>query len=156
MRKSESADMAGGVAAGVKGKVLNYNSDTQMRLDKALLAVAEWIEAEAGMFLGHAKMCVSDGGEGITVNLVDLGTGPERHGILSPRRSADFAFMVAATDIDAHELEHEIFHALEDSGAFLELEGDHHHHHHHGCDDPSHGEDCDCGGHHHHDHSHGV
>ncbi|MFA6710121.1 MAG: hypothetical protein WCR24_04880 [Candidatus Methanomethylophilaceae archaeon] len=139
MKEQTSAEMAGGIAVGITGHVHGFNADAEARLDNMMMDVAEWIEKNAGMFLGHIKMSVAREDKGLTLNLVDIGTGVEHHNCLAPCVLADFNFMAAVLDVDQEELEHFILHAMEDSGVDL-------------CIDDGH--ECGCGKNHEHDHEH--
>jgi hypothetical protein len=144
--------MAGGVAVGVNGHIHGFNADAEARLDNAMVQVGKWIDKTAGYFLGHVKMAIYTGDEGITLNLIDLSIGVEHHGTMAPAEKADYNFMAAVVDVDADELKHVMLHALEDSGVdicFDEHEchcHDHEHGHHHD------GEECHCHDHDHDDH----
>lgn len=144
-----SADMAGGTAAGFKGTIRGFNADAERRLDAMLMAVGRWAEAESGAMIGHIKMSVSSDRGGITLNLTDMSEGVMHRGSLRPTREAEFHFMAALTDVDKHELEHEMMHAMEDSGVFLEFEGHSHRHHGEGGHERHHEHDgsCKCGCH---------
>ena len=104
--------------------------------------------------LGHIKAAiVTDEGNGVTLNLTDLDNGVEHHGTLEPQEKVHFDFMCAVLDVDEHELKHQMYHAIDDTGLDYELDEhvechchdhDHHHDHDH---DHEHAHD--------HDHEHG-
>lgn len=166
-----SAELAGGNAVGVNGKIRGFNADVEARLADVLLSVGKWVEKEAGALMGHIKLAVTNGTQTVTMNLTDLSEGVLYHGKVRPSPDVDFTFMAAVLDVDGHELEHKVYHALEDSGINMHLENHHHHHdgecscghdhhhHHHEHDhdhhhdhhehDHHHGSDCKCGCHHH-------
>jgi ABC-type uncharacterized transport system, permease component len=160
-----SMEEAGGVAVGLKGHIHGYNADAEARLAKALLKTGKWVEKESGSLLGHIKAAVyKDDGTGVTLNLTDVESGVEHHGVLEPCEMINFSFMAAVLDVDSHELEHVMMDLLEESGLNYHLDNPHHHHdhsdgkghshHHHdhdhcGCEDHGHE-----GGGHHHDHHH--
>lgn len=133
-----SIEEAHGAAAGFSGHIHGFNADAEARLDRMMVRVAKWAEGEAGMFLGHVKMAVTYEGKGITLNLTDLNEGVQHHNVLTPKQKVDFSFMAAITDVDEHELEHAMLHAIEDSGVDFCL--DEH--------------ECSCGHHHGHEHHH--
>ena len=158
---------AGGCAAGFTGRFFNFNSDAEQRLAEALMTVGKFVQGESGCLLGHIKAAVYvEGGEGITLNLIDMDNGVEHHGTMNRADEVKFNFMCAVLDVDEHELTHEMLHAIDDSGLDYAIDKEsleHHHHHEHEdgkeCDDPDcdchkhhhkHGEECTCG-HHHHD-----
>ena len=152
-----SVEEAHGAAVGFSGHIHGFNADVEFRLAEIIMKVGKWVEQESGMFLGHIKMALSCGDEGINLNLTDLDEGVLHHNTMMPKKKVDFHFMAAVTDVDAHELEHVMMHAIEDSGVDFCIEDQsatHHHDH-----DHEHGEDCDCGchdhEHHHHHHEHG-
>ena len=152
MSGETSAEMAGGVAAGFTGHIHGFNADCEARLDAMMIAVGRWVESEAGMLLGHIKMNVTVDGKGVTLNLTDLSRGVEHHDRLRPAVKADFNFMAAVLDVDRHELEHAMLHAMEDSGVDICMDehecscGHHHDHEHHHHDHEHH---CGCGCHSH-------
>ncbi len=143
-----SAEMAGGVAVGLTGRIFGFNADAEARLDKMLTEIGAWIENDAGYFLGHVKLAIYNDDGGITLNLIDTEIGVEHHGTFEPCEEATFNFMAAVVDVDEHKLKHAAMHALEDSGVDVILNEEEHHHHH------EHGENCTCGCHdeHHHEH----
>ncbi len=149
-----SLEEAGGVASGVSGRIECWNADAEARLCNAMIEVGKWVESEAGAMLGHIKAAVTlDDGTGITLNLTDLRNGVEKHGNLDPQEKVNFTFMSAVLDVDDHELQHRMYHAVDDSGLMYELDEhvechchDHDHHHH--------GEECCCGHDHEHEHEH--
>ncbi len=134
-----SKEEANGAAAGFTGHIHNFNADAEARLADMMMNVGKWAEKESGVFLGHIKMAVTYEGKGITLNLTDLNEGVQHHNSLLPKQKVDFNFMAAVTDVDEHELEHMMLHAIEDSGVDFCLDehecscGHHHHHgeHHH-------------------------
>ncbi|MBE6524646.1 MAG: hydrogenase nickel incorporation protein HypA [Thermoplasmata archaeon] len=146
-----SFEEAGGCAAGVSGRIGCWNADAEARLKDAMMEVGKWVEKEAGAMLGHIKAAVTlDDGTGVTYNLTDMSNGVEKHGNLDPQERVNFTFMSAVLDVDEHELQHRMYHAVDDSGLFYEID-EHvechcHDHHHHD------GEECSC--HHDHDHEH--
>ncbi len=154
-----SLEEAGGVASGLSGRIIGYNADAEARFSNVLLQIGKWVESEAGTMLGHIKAAITlDDGSGITLNLTDLDNGVEKHGNLDPQEKVNFTFMCAVLDVDEHELEHRMYHALDDSGLNYELnehvechchDHDHHHHEHHHDHDHCHGHD-----HHHDEHEH--
>jgi ABC-type uncharacterized transport system, permease component len=151
-----SMEEAGGVAVGLKGHIHGYNADAEARLAKALLKTGKWVEKESGSLLGHIKAAVyKDDGTGVTLNLTDVESGVEHHGVLEPCEKINFSFMAAVLDVDSHELEHMMMDLLEESGLNYHLDNPHHHHDHDHCDDDhhdhSHGKGHD---HHHHGHDH--
>ena len=156
-----SLEQVGGVAAGLSGRIMCYNADAEARFANALMQIGKWVEHETGSMLGHIKAAITlDDGTGITLNLTDLSNGVEKHGNLDPQEVVNFTFMCAVLDVDEHELEHMMYHALDDTGIDYELnehvechchDHDHHHHHHHHHDDDD--EECHCHDHHH-DHEH--
>ncbi len=144
-----SMEMAGGTAVGFKGKVRGFNADAERRLRDMLTAIGKWAESESGMMTGHIKMSVSTDKGGITLNLTDMSEGVLIQGSLRPTPEAEFHIMAALTDVEKDDLEHEMLHAMEDSGVFLEFEHrghchdhDHRHDHDH---DHVHDEGCGCG-----------
>ena len=141
-----SIEEAGGVAIGLTGHIHGYNADVAARFSNVLLTTGKWVEKESGSLLGHIKAAIYNAdGKGITLNLINIKSGVEQHGVLSPQELVNFNFMSAVVDVDSHELEHVMLNALEDSGIDYHLE--HHHHHHDGDDEHN-------GHHHHHDHDH--
>lgn len=145
-----SMDYAGGVAVGAQGYIRNFNADAQARMANALMEIGKWVDEESGVFLGHIKCGLYlEDGTGVTLNLTNLENGVEVHGVLEPTEKVGFSVLCAVLDVDKHELEHTLSHALEDT--FLDIEfingGHHHHDHDHHCD---HGDDCKCNNHHHH------
>ena len=159
-----SIEEAGGCAVGLTGTITGYNADAEARFAKALLQVGQWVAKESGCMLGHIKAAiVTEAGNGVTLNLTDLDNGVEHHGTLDPQEKVHFDFMCAVLDVDEHELKHQMYHAIDDTGLDYELDEhvechchdhDHHHdhdhehgheHHHHD------GEECHC---HDHDHEH--
>lgn len=151
-----SIEEAGGVAVGLTGHIHGYNADVEARIAKAMMSTGKWVEKESGTLLGHIKAAIyTKDGKGVTLNLTDMESGVEHHGMMDPQEVVDFSFMSAVLDVDSHELEHIMMDALEDSGIDYHLDGGHHHEHdhehgHHGNHhDHSHGHD------HHHDHDHG-
>ena len=144
-----SAEMAGGTAVGFKGRIRGFNADAERRLGDMLMAIGRWAESETGAMIGHIKMSVSTDTGGITLNLTDLSEGVLHHGTLRPTREAEFHIMAALTDVDRSELEHEIMHAMDDSGVFLDFDHrghshDHTHDHNHD-HEHVHDENCGCG-----------
>lgn len=140
-----SIEEAGGVTAGFTGHIHGYNADTEARLAGVLTETGKWVEKESGSLLGHIKAAIYvDDGHGITLNLINLENGVEHHGVMSPEETVNFNIMSAVLDVDAHELEHVMMHALEDSGIDYHLDSPHHH-------DDDDGK-CSCG--HHHEHHH--
>lgn len=156
-------EMAGGVAVGIQGTITNWNAGAQDAMVGALMRIGYYVTKESSILLGHIKAAIYDEatGQGVTLNLIDLDNGVERHGELAPLPKARFAFMCAVLDVDEHELEHQMFHAVDDSGLTYELEEpvechchdhehghehhhddgeEHEHHHHH-----EHGDSCGCG-----------
>ncbi|MGI6472448.1 MAG: hydrogenase nickel incorporation protein HypA [Candidatus Methanomethylophilaceae archaeon] len=159
MKKNNSAkfdensmDYAGGVAVGTMGYITNFNADAQARIVGAMTEIAKWVKEEAGVFLGHIKCGIHlEDGTGITLNITDLENGVEVHGVLEPSEKVEFSILCAVLDVDKHELDHMMFHALEDTFLDIEFrEGGHSHDHNHG---HSHDDDrgCGCGGHSHDD-----
>ena len=151
-----SVEEAHGSAVGFSGTIHGFNADVECRLADMIMKVGKWVEEESGMFLGHIKMAISCGDEGINLNLTDINEGVLHHNSMMPKKKVEFHFMAAVTDVDGHELEHVMMHAIEDSGVDFHIEDQsatHEHHH-------DHGEHCDCGchdhdhEHHHHDHEH--
>ena len=146
-REMTSIEEAGGVAVGLIGHMHGYNADAEARFSKALMKTGEWVEKESGSLLGHIKAAIyTEEGNGVTLNLTDLGSGVEHHGRLEPCEKVNFNFMAAVLDVDPHALEHIMEDALEDAGLNFHLKNQHHHDHHHG-----HHDECGCG----HDHKHG-
>lgn len=148
-----SIEEAGGCAAGFTGTIENFNSDAEMRLADALMAVGKYVQGESGCLLGHIKAAVyTEEGSGLTLNLIDMDNGVEHHGTLPRADHVKFNFMCAVLDVDEHELTHEMMHAIDDSGLDYKIDPEslHHHHHHHDDDD----DECavDEEGHHHHHH----
>lgn len=140
-----SIEEAGGVAVGLTGHIHGYNADVEARMDKVLRKTGEWVEKESGALLGHIKAALyNEEGHGITLNLTNMETGVEHHGTMEPQEKVDFNFMSAVLDVDAHELEHVMMDAIEDSGIDYHLNSGHHHHDH----------DHDHEHHHEHNHSH--
>lgn len=148
----DSVEMAGGSTAGIQGTITNWNAGAEDALVGALMRIGYFVTKESSILLGHIKAAVFDeDGHGITLNLIDLDNGVERHGELGPLPKARFAFMCAVLDVDEHELEHQMFHAVDDSGLTYELDepvechchdhehGEEHEHHHH------HDDGCQCG-----------
>ncbi|MCK9322797.1 MAG: hydrogenase nickel incorporation protein HypA [Candidatus Methanomethylophilaceae archaeon] len=145
-----SMEEAGGVAVGFVGHFHGWNSDAEARLTNALIVTGKWVEKESGCLLGHIKCAVyHDDGSGITLNLTDLDNGVEHHGVIDPCEEINFNFMAAVLDVDPHELEHIMMHAIEDTGIDYQIKEGHHHHHHD--DDDEH---CCCGDSHEHHHHH--
>ena len=152
-----SMEEAGGVAVGLTGHIHGYNADVEARLAKAMQRTGEWVEKESGSLLGHIKAAIyTSEGNGITLNLTDLESGVEHHGVLEPQEKVDFSFMAAVLDVDSHELERVMMDVLEDSGIGYHLNEGHHHHHDHEDHDHEHHHDekCGCQGHDHSDHEH--
>ncbi len=148
-----SIEEAGGCAAGFTGTIENFNTDAEMKLADALMAVGKYVQGESGCLLGHIKAAVyTEEGNGITLNLIDMDNGVEHHGTLPRADHVKFNFMCAVLDVDEHELTHEMMHAIDDSGLDYKIDPEslHHHHHHHHDDD----DECavDENGHHHHHH----
>jgi len=149
-----SMEEAGGVAVGLKGHIHGYNADAEARLAKTLLKTGKWVEKESGSLLGHIKAAVyRDDGTGVTLNLTDVESGVEHHGVLEPCERINFSFMAAVLDVDSHELEHVMMDLLEESGLNYHLDNPHHHHDHDHCDDDHH-DHSDGKGHDHHHHGH--
>lgn len=162
-----SIEEAGGCAAGFTGTIENFNSDAEMRLADALMAVGKYVQGESGCLLGHIKAAVyTEEGSGLTLNLIDMDNGVEHHGTLPRADHVKFNFMCAVLDVDEHELTHEMMHAIDDSGLDYKIDPEslHHHHHHHDDDDDDecevdeeghhhhhHDGECHCHDHHHHD-----
>ena len=160
-----SIEEAGGCAVGLTGTITGYNADAEARFAKALLQVGQWVAKESGCMLGHIKAAiVTEAGNGVTLNLTDLDNGVEHHGTLDPQEKVHFDFMCAVLDVDEHELKHQMYHAIDDTGLDYELDEhvechchDHEHHHHDHDHDHDHehhhhdGEECHC---HDHDHDH--
>ena len=126
------------------------------------MQIGQWVAKESGCMLGHIKAAiVTDEGNGVTLNLTDLDNGVEHHGTLEPQEKVHFDFMCAVLDVDEHELKHQMYHAIDDTGLDYELDEhvechchdhDHHHDHDHGHEHHHHdGEECHC---HDHDHEH--
>ncbi len=151
-----SIEEAGGCAAGFTGTIENFNTDAEMKLADALMAVGKYVQGESGCLLGHIKAAVyTEEGNGITLNLIDMDNGVEHHGTLPRADHVKFNFMCAVLDVDEHELTHEMMHAIDDSGLDYKIDPEslhHHHHHHHDDDDDD--DECmvDENGHHHHHH----
>lgn len=152
-----SLEQAGGCAVGLSGTITGFNADAEARFAKALMDVGQWVTKESGCLLGHIKAAiVKEDGSGITLNLTDIENGVEHHGTMDPQEKVSFTFMCAVLDVDEHELQHRMYHAIDDTGLDYELEEhvechchDHHHDH-----DHEHGE-CHCHDHdHHHDDGH--
>ena len=141
-----SMDYAGGVAVGAEGFITNFNADAQARISNALMEIAKWVDEESGAFLGHVKCGIYlEDGSGVTLNLTNLDNGVEVHGTLEPTEKVGFSILCAVLDVDKHELEHTLMHALEDT--FLDIELIRGGHHHEGDKHCNHGDDCKCGGH---------
>jgi len=150
-KEKTSIEEAGGVAVGMTGHIHGFNADVEARLDKAMMRTGEYVKKESGSLLGHVKVAIYlEDGKGVTLNLTNLETGVEHHGVLEPCEKVNFNFMAAVLDVDKHELEHEMMHILEDTGIDYHLESGHHHHH----DDGDDHEECHCHDHHHHDDEH--
>ena len=150
-----SIEEAGGCAAGFTGTIENFNSDAEMRLADALMAVGKYVQGESGCLLGHIKAAVyTEEGSGLTLNLIDMDNGVEHHGTLPRADHVKFTFMCAVLDVDEHELTHEMMHAIDDSGLDYKIDPEslHHHHHHHDDDDDDDECEVDEEGHHHHHH----
>ena len=151
-----SFEEANGCAAGISGRIGCWNADAEARLTGAMLEIGKWVEKEAGAMLGHIKAAVTlDDGTGVTYNLTDMSNGVEKHGNLDPQEKVNFTFMSAVLDVDEHELQHRMYHAVDDSGLFYEIDEhvechchDHDHHHH------EHDGECCCGHDHEHEHHH--
>ena len=151
-----SFEEANGCAAGVSGRLGCWNADSEARLCNAMMQVGKWVEKEAGAMLGHIKCAVTlDDGSGATYNLTDMSNGVEKHGNVEPTDKVNFTFMSAVLDVEEKELQHIMYHAVDDSGLFYEIDEhvechchDHDHHHHHD------GEECCCGHDHDHEHDH--
>ena len=139
----DSEEMAGGEAIGINGEIHGFNADVEARLADALMDIGRWTAREAGELMGHIKLAITADGDTVTLNLTDLTEGVLYHGKVRPCRLADFSFMAAVLDVDKDKLKHAVFHALEDSGVNLTMEGHSQMHHHH------HGENCGCHDHHH-------
>jgi len=149
-----SIEEAGGVAIGLTGHIHGFNADVTARFSNVLLTIGKWVEKESGSLLGHIKAAIYDAdGKGITLNLTNIESGVEQHGTLPPLEKVNFNFMSAVVDVDAHELEHVMIDALEDSGIDYHLDNHHDHDHdHEHCDHDHHDhEHCD---HEHHNHNH--
>ena len=152
-----SFEEANGCAAGVSGRIGCWNADAEARLTGAMIEVGKWVEKESGALLGHIKAAVTlDDGTGVTYNLTDMSNGVEKHGNLDPQEKVNFTFMSAVLDVDEHELQHRMYHAVDDSGLFYEIDEhvechchDHEHDHHH-----DHDGECCCGHDHEHEHHH--
>ncbi len=144
-----SIEEAGGCAAGFTGTIENFNTDAEMKLADALMAVGRYVQGESGSLLGHIKAAVyTEDGKGITLNLIDMDNGVEHHGTMPRADRVKFNFMCAVLDVDEHELTHEMMHAIDDSGLDYKIDPESlHHHDHDGCD-------VDGEGHHHHHHDH--
>lgn len=144
-----SMDYAGGVAVGAKGHITNFNADAQARMINALMEIGKWIDEESGTFLGHIKCGIYlEDGTGVTLNLTSIDNGVEIHGVLEPTEKVGFSILCAALDVDKHELDHTMMHALEDTFLDIEItEGGHSHDHDHSCDCDH---ECECS----HDHKH--
>ena len=95
---------SGGTAHGLSAYADTVDDDTVPSLDRAMIAVAEWIRATAGTFLGHVKMAVTTKDRTMTLNLTDLGTGVEHHGSVISGERLDIRFMAAVLDVDHGEL----------------------------------------------------
>lgn len=149
----DSLEMAGGCAVGIQGTISNWNAGAEDAMVGALMRIGYYVTNESSVLLGHIKAAIFDeDGHGVTLNLIDLDNGVERHGGLGACPRARFAFMCAVLDVDEHELEHQMFHAVDDSGLAYELDepvechchdhchdhGEEHRHHH------GHGQ-CSCG-----------
>ncbi len=152
-REKTSIEEAGGSVVGFMGHIHGFNSDVVARMSKAMIRTGEYVEKESGSpLLGHIKMAIyKDDGSGITLNLTNMKNGVEQHGTLDPCEAINFSFMAAVLDVDQHELEHEMLHFLEDTGADYHLEPSHHHDHDH---DHEHGHEHPHDHDHHHDHGH--
>ena len=148
-----SIEEAGGCAAGFTGTIENFNSDAEMRLADALMAVGKYVQGESGCLLGHIKAAVyTEEGSGLTLNLIDMDNGVEHHGTLPRADHVKFNFMCAVLDVDEHELTHEMMHAIDDSGLDYKIDPESLHHHHHHDDDDDDECEVDEEGHHHHHH----
>ena len=101
---SEPDGGSGGTAHGLNAYADIADKNTVPSLGKAMIEVAEWIDATAGTFLGHVKMAVTTGSRTITLNLTDLGTGVEQHGSPIYGERVDIRFMAAVLDVDRDEL----------------------------------------------------
>ncbi len=101
------------------------------------MKVGQWVTEESGCLLGHIKAAiVKEDESGITLNLTDVKNGVEHHGTLEPQEKVSFTFMCAVLDVDEHELQHRMYHAIDDTGLDYKLEEhmechchDHEHHH---------------------------
>lgn len=155
MSEKTSMEQAGGVAVGLTGTICGWNADSEACLCKALDWTGKYVEHESGCLLGHIKAAiVTEDGKGMTLNLTNMETGIEHHGVLEPQEKVKFSFMAAVLDVDEHELKHMMYHAIDDTGLDYQLDEnagcscgchDHHDHEHH----HEHGEECHC-----HDHGH--
>lgn len=99
-----SAEEAGGTAHGISARYAMENDGLEV-VKNILRATAEWVEDNAGMFLGHVKMSLDAGGNGsMTLNLTDLDTGVEEHGSMNLPANVQMKFMAAVLDVDHDEL----------------------------------------------------
>ncbi|UAL07107.1 MAG: hydrogenase nickel incorporation protein HypA [Candidatus Methanogranum gryphiswaldense] len=150
-KEKTSIEEAGGVVVGFTGHIHGYNADVEARLDKAMMHIGEFVQKESGSLLGHIKMAIYlEDGKGVTLSLTRLENGVDHHGVLEPCEKVDFNMMAAVLDVDKHELEHTMMHALDDTGIDYHVEAGHHHHDEE-CHDHDDGDKCSC---HDHDHHH--
>ena len=97
--------MSGGTASGLNAYIMETSPATIDSLYEVMTAVAIWVRASAGTFLGHVKMSVSTGEFGsATLNLTDLGEGVRFRGSMVFPLQADIKFMAAVLDVDTDEL----------------------------------------------------
>ena len=147
-----SLEMAGGCAVGIQGTISNWNAGAEDAMVGVLMRIGYYVTNESSILLGHIKAAIVDeNGNGVTLNLRDLDNGVERHGELGPLPTARFAFMCAVLDVDEHELEHQMFHAIDDSGLTYELDEPVECHCHDHCHE-EHDHECHCHEGHHHEH----
>ncbi|MCL2143786.1 MAG: hypothetical protein FWH44_05990 [Methanomassiliicoccaceae archaeon] len=98
------AEGSGGTAYGLNATADNADEEMIISLGRVMTAVAEWIGASAGCFLGHVKMAVSTGNDTVTLSLTSMDVGVERHGKMTANVPADIKFMAAVVDVDGKQL----------------------------------------------------
>jgi len=114
---TDSAEMAGGTAHGLRFMIRGMNASDLEELKDAMLAVGKWVRDASGSFLGHVKMavdCRTDGA--MTLNLTDLDTGTECRGTITFPSDADVRFMAAVLDVGRDGLSNAMENALSERG----------------------------------------
>ena len=109
-------EKGGGTACGMNAYADRSDASTLQALDRVMTEVAEWIESEAGVFLGHVKMAVIAGPRTVTLNLTSLEMGVDHHGSLPGGVPVEIKFMAAVLDVDHDELSERMKNALRSEG----------------------------------------